>query len=69
MANIYCDWKAECEHCGLKLGENYGDDKCPDRWDFDTEICSICDEEVCKNCRGKEKDIHETCESEEDEEE
>lgn len=62
MANLIVDWKAECEKCEKELGREFNDDRCPDRWDFDTERCEYCDEEVCKNCAGSRTDIHKKCE-------
>lgn len=68
MANLRVDWEAECEYCGHQLGKEFCDDQCPDRNDFDTEFCGNCNEEVCQNCAGSEKDIHKHCEEEEEEE-
>ena len=65
MANFQVDWKAECEHCGSKLGEEHMAEGCPDRWDFDTELCQICNEEVCKNCGAG--DLHKDCKEDEEE--
>lgn len=61
MARLTVSWLAECDYCENKLGEDYSADSCPDEWDFDTERCSFCDVEVCKNCMGKDTDIHKRC--------